>query len=112
MFTGDLEKNGFAALLRDQSFKDALEATNVYIASHHSRESGCPDDVAVLLTKVYYVIISDKDYEHETQETLSFYSKVACGGPFRKESKRRVLTTRNDGRIAFNITDKGWSAYD
>ena len=52
MFTGDLEKAGFAELLKRQDFSDALRATHVYVASHHGRENGCSDAVAALLTNV------------------------------------------------------------
>jgi beta-lactamase superfamily II metal-dependent hydrolase len=54
MFTGDLEKAGLAELLKNPDFRQALQATNVYIASHHGRESGCSEEVAKLLTNVYY----------------------------------------------------------
>ena len=39
MFTGDLEKAGFAELLKRQDFSDALRATHVYAADPtHGRE--------------------------------------------------------------------------
>jgi beta-lactamase superfamily II metal-dependent hydrolase len=104
MFTGDLEKAGFAALLKNnESFKQALRKTNVYIASHHGRENGCSEELLPYLTNVYYVVISDKGYMLNTQETLPFYHKIAEGGPFRNGSTRRVLTTRRDGRIGFTF---------
>jgi beta-lactamase superfamily II metal-dependent hydrolase len=110
MFTGDLEKAGFAELLKDQGFRNALSSTNVYVASHHGRESGCSAEVAALLSNVYYVVISDKGYAHDTQETLPFYRSIAKGGPFRNDT-RRVLTTRRDGRIGFNLHDGSWWPY-
>lgn len=110
MFTGDLEKAGFAQLLKREDFRQALRQTNVYVASHHGRESGCSDEIAALLTNVYYVVISDKGYVHETQRTLPFYRKIAKGGPFRGET-RHVLTTRRDGRIGFNFTAENWHPY-
>ena len=109
MFTGDLERAGFAELLKNDAFKQALRETNLYVASHHGREGGCSDEVAALLTNVYYVVISDKGYAHETQKTIPFYRKIAIGGPFGSEQKRHVLTTRNDGRIAFEFTPTSWS---
>lgn len=108
MFTGDLEKAGFAALLKDTSFRQALSETNVYIAPHHGRAGGCSDEVAALLTNVYYVVISDKGYAHETQETIPFYTKIAKGGPFRSQETRYVLTTRNDGCISFDFAPNSW----
>jgi beta-lactamase superfamily II metal-dependent hydrolase len=87
MFTGDLEKPGFAELLKQFAFRQALQSTNVYIASHHGRESGCSEEAAKLLTNCYYVVISDKGYEHETQNTWDFYGKIAKGGGFRGEKR-------------------------
>ena len=111
MFTGDLEKEGFAELLKQEGFRQALRQTNVYIASHHGRESGCSDEVARLLTNCYFVVISDKGYAHDTQRTIPFYYNIAKGGPFRDEGSRYVLTTRNDGRIGFEFRADGWGAY-
>jgi beta-lactamase superfamily II metal-dependent hydrolase len=110
MFTGDLEKAGFRELLKKETFRQALRETNVYVASHHGRENGCSDEVAELLTNVYYVVISDKGYAHTTQETLPFYRSIAKGGPFR-DNTRRVLTTRRDGRIGFQFSADTWGPY-
>jgi len=108
MFPGDLEREGFLELLKDEAFKKALRETNIYIASHHGRESGCCEEMVQYLQNVYYVVISDKGYEYDTQKTLPFYSRIAKGGPFRSQASRKVLTTRNDGRIAFNFSAQGW----
>ena len=83
MFTGDLERPGFDALLVDPQFRQALASTHVYVASHHGRENGCSENVAALLTDTFYVVISDKGYMYDTQETLPFYRRIAKGGPFR-----------------------------
>lgn len=110
MLTGDVEKAGFKELLKNEAFTNALQRTHVYVAPHHGREGGCSDEVAKLLTNVFYVVVSDKGYEHETQETLGFYYNIAKGGPFREET-RYVLTTRNDNRIGFEFWQGGWRAY-
>jgi beta-lactamase superfamily II metal-dependent hydrolase len=110
MFTGDLEKNGFAALLRNDAFKQALRETNVYIASHHGRENGCSEYILPYLTNAYYVVISDKGYMYDTQQTMPFYSRIAQGGPFRGTT-RKILTTRNDGRIGFTFSVNSWGSY-
>lgn len=112
MFTGDLEKAGFAALLKNNaSFQRALRETNVYVAAHHGRESGCSEDILPYLTNVYYVVISDKGYAYDTQKTMPFYEKMAKGGPFRGKT-RKVLTTRHDGRIGFTLNAGSWCPYD
>lgn len=109
MFTGDLEKAGLIELLKRDDFRRALRETNVYVAPHHGREGGCCEEVSTHLTNVFYVVISDKGYMHETQDTLPFYRSIARGGAFRGET-RHVLTTRRDGRIGFTF-DAGWRPY-
>ena len=103
MFPGDLEKAGFLELLKLDAFRQALLQTNVYVASHHGRENGCCEETVPYLKNVYYVVISDKGYQYDTQKTVPFYSRIAKGGPFGSEPSRKVLTTRNDGRIAFRV---------
>jgi len=111
MFPGDLEHEGFLELLKDDAFKQALRETNVFIASHHGRESGCCVDIVPYLTNVYYVVISDKGYQHDTQKTIPFYNRIAKGGPFRGQESRKVLTTRNDGRIGFDFSPQSWGPW-
>jgi beta-lactamase superfamily II metal-dependent hydrolase len=110
MFPGDLEKAGFLELLKLESFRKALLKTNVYVASHHGREDGCCEETVPYLKDVYYIVISDKGYQYDTQKTIPFYSRIAKGGPFRKEQDRKVLTTRSDGRIAFEFNAGSWRA--
>lgn len=77
MFPGDLEQAGFLELLKSEAFKQALRETNVYVASHHGRENGCCEQTVPYLQNVFYVVVSDKGYEHDTQKTLSFYYRIA-----------------------------------
>ncbi len=79
MFTGDLGTPGFAHLLREDAFKLALMQTHIFIAPHHGREDGCCDELVPFLKNVVFVVISDKAYEHETQETYPFYRGIAQG---------------------------------
>ena len=108
MFPGDLEKAGFLELLKNDGFKQGLRETNVYVASHHGRENGCCEETVAHLQNVFYVVISDKGYQYDTQKTIPFYSRIAKGGPFRQEQVRKVLTTRCDGRIAFEFSPGSW----
>jgi beta-lactamase superfamily II metal-dependent hydrolase len=109
MFPGDLEGPGFAQLLKREAFKQALRETNVYVAPHHGRESGCCEEKVQFLKNVFYVAISDKGYQYETQETLPFYRRIARGAAFRGQN-RQILTTRSDGAISFEFTPSSWSA--
>ncbi len=111
LFPGDLETKGWDTLLaRNEKFRAAVADTEVLIASHHGRENGvCQDMFVKYGCKPYWVVISDKGYQYDTQETVPFYSLRAKGASFRGE-ERKVLTTRNDGRIRFWFGDGKWSA--
>jgi beta-lactamase superfamily II metal-dependent hydrolase len=110
MFPGDLETAGWLKLLEREDFQQALKQTHVLIASHHGRENGICEEIFAY-TKPFYIVISDKGYAHETQETMAYYYGESRGGPFRSQGKRYVLTTRNDGRIGFAIAPNNWHAY-
>ncbi len=101
-------EDGFLELMKNDAFKQALRETNIYIASHHGRDNGCCDEIAACLQNVFYVVISDKGYQYDTQKTIPFYSRMAKGGPFGQEPVRKVLTTRCDGRIAFGFSPGSW----
>ncbi len=108
LFPGDLESAGWEALLKQPAFQSAVSGTHVLIASHHGRENGiCTEVFDTYGCNPFYVVISDKGYMYDTQQTVPFYRSKARGGPFRRET-RRVLTTRNDGRIAFVFQNGQW----
>ncbi len=97
IFPGDLEKEGWEALLKDPSFQSHLSRTNIFIASHHGRTNGYCEEVFKYCTPDI-IIISDKEITHESQKQV--YSSHASGvlwdgGP----ERRYVLTTRSDGMI-------------
>jgi beta-lactamase superfamily II metal-dependent hydrolase len=108
MFTGDLESKGFKQLIVDNPvFRHALGETRIFVAPHHGREGGCCEEALPFLPNVNYVVISDKGYMHDTQETIPFYHRMANGGPYGGQT-RYVLTTRCDGEIVFNFNTLGW----
>lgn len=109
LFPGDLERKGWLKLLEQDDFKAMLRDTRVLVAPHHGRESGCCEEIFEYFSP-YYVVISDKGYQHETQETLSFYRRFTRGGPFRG-AHRHILTTRRDGRIGFTFEANTWGPY-
>lgn len=109
LFPGDLEAKGWWALMQQVGFKEILAKTKVLVASHHGRQGGWCNELKDLCNP-FYVVISDKGYMYDTQETLPLYRSIARGGPFRGDS-RRVLTTRRDGRIGFKFNADGWWPY-
>ena len=109
LFPGDLEAKGWRTLMQDSNFCNVLRQTNILVASHHGRENGWCEELKDMCSP-FYVVISDKGYMYDTQKTIPLYSSIARGGPFRSQT-RKVLTTRNDGRIGFSFTGDGWEPY-
>lgn len=109
LFPGDLERDGWLALLDRDDFRQALIETRVLVASHHGREDGYCKQIFDYC-RPYYIVISDKGYQYDTQRTVPIYNRHAIGGPFRGYN-RKVLTTRWDGRIGFTFKPETWWAY-
>jgi len=71
LFTGDLEVKGWRNLLCLPSFREILGQTNVLVASHHGRDSGCCDEVFNYCAP-FYTVISDCGYKYDTQQTVPY----------------------------------------
>lgn len=98
---GDLEKPGWQKLLTRQDFRNELRDVTIFIASHHGRESGyCPEVFQYCNPDV--IVFSDAEINYETQEMSGVYCQLAKGVQFNGEC-RRVLTTRNDGRLKWTL---------
>ncbi|MHA6830443.1 ComEC/Rec2 family competence protein [Ralstonia pseudosolanacearum] len=109
LFPGDLERDGWRALLQRQDFRAWLGTVNVLMASHHGRENGYCEEV-FNFCQPQAVVISDKPIVHDTQRTVPDYRAVVqdAGVVVRTTMKRRhVLTTRRDGWIQFEVDDSG-----
>jgi beta-lactamase superfamily II metal-dependent hydrolase len=92
---GDLDKKGWTELLQKEAFRQCLQRTTIFIASHHGRVDGYCEAVFDYC-KPHVILLSDKEIVHDTQE--QDYQQHASGiGP--EGSKRRVYTTRSDGHI-------------
>jgi hypothetical protein len=84
LFPGDVEGAGWRSLMATPQFITVLGDTSVLVASHHGRQSGWRDELRKYCNP-YYVVISDKGYMHDSQETVPLYRSIAKGGPFRSE---------------------------
>lgn len=102
MFPGDLQTEGWRAMLPWRPFQNALAKTEVLIAAHHGEQDGRCDE-AFDFCKPRFVVISDKKRGYQSQDTDAYYHSRAKGGLFRNDSDRRVITTRSDGDIAFEF---------
>jgi beta-lactamase superfamily II metal-dependent hydrolase len=102
IFPGDLEAAGWRALLQNKSFISQLSRVNIFVTSHHGRETGyCPEVFNYCAPHIF--IISDREIVHETQKQL--YARHASGVLWNGGPERRyVLTTRSDGLISLSKT--------
>jgi beta-lactamase superfamily II metal-dependent hydrolase len=110
IFPGDLECAGWERLLRDQAgLRDAVAVCDVLVASHHGRESGiCEAMFNDYGCNPQLIVISDDVHQYDTQQKTGYYGSKCRGAPFRG-SRRRVLTTRTDGKIQFSWSPDGSS---
>lgn len=103
VFPGDLEKAGWRKLLVNRDFIAHLARVNIFVASHHGRESGYVKEIFDFC-KPDVVIISDEEKQYDTQETN--YGSHARGISWNKTDIRRVLTTRKDGMITITKSNQ------
>lgn len=105
VFPGDLTRAAWQAFLSDTSFLSYLGATNIFVASHHGRESGyCSEVFRYCQPEV--ILISDKSIQYDTQEVA--YSRHATGITWNGSERRAVLTTRRDGSLTITPTTSGF----
>jgi beta-lactamase superfamily II metal-dependent hydrolase len=104
LFPGDMEKAGWDKLLEGADFQEALKKVTIFVASHHGRESGFCAEVFDYC-KPLIIIVSDKDYEYESQEVpyAPFAEGIDDGN-----GKRFVYSTRHDGSIFITQTIDGF----
>jgi len=79
---------------------------NLFVASHHGRENGYCEEVLNLCPQIKAVVISDKEKGYQTQETVDRYRQYA-GGFLYGDEVRRVLTTRRDSSMQFQLPPFG-----
>ena len=102
---GDLERAGWLALLTNAHVCQMLARVDVFIASHHGRESGYCREVFDHC-RPSLVVMSDSPVEFDTQKMASTYGRHATGEWFTSAGKkewRKVVTTRNDGDIWWQL---------
>lgn len=111
LLSGDNEEASWKWLIvnnpeyQGMHFLEAIKGTQVLLASHHGRKSGYSDELLSLLEeKLQIVLISDGPKGPTSVPEM--YSLKSKGMIIKKNSKselRKVITTRNDGRIKLVI---------
>jgi beta-lactamase superfamily II metal-dependent hydrolase len=114
LFPGDLETEAWEAALASPpaGFIELLRAVNLHVGSHHGRKNGCCESLFSLCRPDAF-ILSDKEKEHDTQETTSWYARRAHGlqriikGPSDPSETRYVFTTRDDNCLTISVEPDG-----
>ena len=102
---GDLERAGWLALLENSHVRELLAYVNVFVASHHGRESGYCKEV-FNYCRPSLVVMSDGPVEYDTQKMASTYGQHATGEWFNGRSGwewRKIVTTRKDRHIYWQL---------
>lgn len=101
---GDNENASWEELLEDEEFKRKIKDADIYLASHHGRESGYHSEIMDLINPKL-TIISDSKY-HETS-CREKYTNVSSGWEVEKKDgtkeQRKTLSTYNDGVITIKF---------
>jgi len=107
-FPGDLTARGWRLHLKNKAFQYWLRETNLFLASHHGRPTGFYEPVyEYLFPKL--IVISDKEQVKGKKITKRVpFRDHAYGVKINDGSFRKVLTTRNDGRIRIDVKDRIW----
>lgn len=108
-FPGDLTRRGWRLHLQNRAFQFMLRETNLFLASHHGRPTGFYEPVYEYLYPKL-IVISDKEQIKGRKITQRVpYRNHAYGVKLSDGSFRKVLTTRNDGRIRIVVKDRTWN---
>jgi competence protein ComEC len=105
LFGGDIEEDGWQQLLKREDFKSAVKGVDVYVTSHHGHTSGFSKDLFDLMGTPIVNIVSAhrKDGSVDARYSTEAYAR----GFSRGEETRRMLSTRNDGSIFFDVSETG-----
>jgi beta-lactamase superfamily II metal-dependent hydrolase len=76
---GDLEQPGWIELLKNPYVCTLLGRVNIFVASHHGRESGYCREVFDYCSPSL-VVMSDEPIQYDTQKMAGIYGQHATGG--------------------------------
>ena len=105
LIPGDNEAPSWRFLLDDETFLESISNVDIFVASHHGRESGYYSDLFDYFTPKL-VIISDGP-EGKTSATQKYSTRCSGWTVHHRNGKiseeRKCLTTRNDGVIVIKF---------
>ncbi len=108
IFPGDLERPGWERLLEKAEFKEWLQRVDIFVASHHGRESGFYREVFNYCSPKL-VIMSDKSQSETScpDDYRPFAQGLSVVNSAGESVTRKILTTRSDGAIHIDISSEG-----
>jgi len=92
VFPGDLETAGWRKLLERDAFCNELRNINVFLASHHGRDTGRCEEVFDIC-RPQIVIMSDSEKQFATQETVSWYERRCKGIRYNYPAPLQIVAT-------------------
>ncbi len=97
MITGDLDKDGEAAMLKHYAKSDMLKADVIKVGHHGSKTSTSAEFLEAVAPKIAIIQVGQNNYGHPTAETLQLLENYGC------------LIFRNDidGAIGIRFDKKG-----
>ncbi len=97
MITGDLDKDGEAAMLKHYAKSDMLKADVIKVGHHGSKTSTSAEFLQEVAPKIAIIQVGQNNYGHPTAETLQLLENYGC------------LIFRNDidGAIGIRFDKKG-----
>jgi hypothetical protein len=112
---GDLTSPAWEKHLLNQTVRNLLSGTDIFIASHHGRLDGYNENI-FKSCKPEVIILSDMGIIHDTQKGLSqtYAGHVNGNGIVFNDNTttlRKVLTTRSDGHLWIRIEENKTRTY-
>lgn len=110
IFPGDIETSAWLQILEDHVTCEALANADVYIASHHGRESGFNNDIMNIINPSITII---SDGRHCDTSAIDRYRNKSQGWTIHRSDgqseKRKCLSTYSSGtvNIKFGKNDSG-----
>lgn len=105
-FPGDLEKDGWLYLLKNSwEFCNYLTNTDFFVTSHHGHSSGYCQEIYDVMGKPYVNIVSTHRKDESVEKLYS--TKEHAHGIELCGETRYMLSTRHDGSIFIDISNKG-----
>ena len=105
VFGGDVEQEGWEALLKKDDFRYAVSGADFFIAPHHGHTSGFSTALYDAMGKPFLNLLSAHSRDPHVDDRYS--SKDFARGAMVGGVQRYMLSTRTDGSIVVEVDSEG-----